>query len=581
MAAISIRVTTSTRIFLFIWALRTLNALAIRTFFQPDEYFQSLEPAWHAAFGSSSGAWITWEWKYFLRSSLHPVLFASIYRLVDVLFALFPEATTLRLSALLYAPKLFQAFFAAAGDFYTWKLACRAYGRSSNATRATLLMTLLNPWQWYCSVRTFSNSLEMSITTVALSLWPWELLIEAAGLGVKENPKRHVSSISLSQLRVSLFFAAIAVLLRPTNLLIWVPVLSTTLWRSPSTTTLTTFIREAVVFGSLALCISAASDRLFFNDWVFPPFQWLYFNLNRDLAVFYGRNDVTYYLSQGIPLLTTTQLPFAFYGLYQAFKGRQGHVAQTLALAVLATCGALTLVSHKEVRFIYPLLPALHVVAAPSLVSFFLGDRSPTSTSPTRTRPVVRKYLLAVGIVVNLVVGGYLGSAHQGAPISVLEFLRDEYTARYTSAPSPALGAGDNFVLFLMPCHSTPWRSHLLHPTLKARALSCEPPLHTAPNTPERETYLDESDRFYAAPSKFLADEVWPRGGTWTAPQYIAGFEGIKPWLEEFLASGEGAHVGFEFKEVWRGWNGYFSEDWRRRGDVVVWATTSNGSSME
>ena len=40
--------------------LRFLNAISIRTFFQPDEYFQSLEPAWEMAFGASSGAWITW-----------------------------------------------------------------------------------------------------------------------------------------------------------------------------------------------------------------------------------------------------------------------------------------------------------------------------------------------------------------------------------------------------------------------------------------------------------------------------------------------------------------------------------------
>lgn len=40
--------------------LRWLNALCLRTFFQPDEYFQALEPAWSIAFGADSGAWLTW-----------------------------------------------------------------------------------------------------------------------------------------------------------------------------------------------------------------------------------------------------------------------------------------------------------------------------------------------------------------------------------------------------------------------------------------------------------------------------------------------------------------------------------------
>lgn len=51
---------TSRDILLFLIAFRILNALTIRTFFQPDEYFQSLEPAWEMAFGADSGAWITW-----------------------------------------------------------------------------------------------------------------------------------------------------------------------------------------------------------------------------------------------------------------------------------------------------------------------------------------------------------------------------------------------------------------------------------------------------------------------------------------------------------------------------------------
>lgn len=50
----------ATNILLFLIAFRLVNAFTVRTFFQPDEYFQSLEPAWQIAFGESQGAWITW-----------------------------------------------------------------------------------------------------------------------------------------------------------------------------------------------------------------------------------------------------------------------------------------------------------------------------------------------------------------------------------------------------------------------------------------------------------------------------------------------------------------------------------------
>jgi hypothetical protein len=51
-------------------AFRIVNALTIKTFFQPDEYFQALEPAWKIAFGADSGAWITWVRQYTILSNI-------------------------------------------------------------------------------------------------------------------------------------------------------------------------------------------------------------------------------------------------------------------------------------------------------------------------------------------------------------------------------------------------------------------------------------------------------------------------------------------------------------------------------
>ena len=44
--------------------IRVVNAVTLSTFFQPDEFFQALEPGWALAFGSRSGAWLTWVCKY-------------------------------------------------------------------------------------------------------------------------------------------------------------------------------------------------------------------------------------------------------------------------------------------------------------------------------------------------------------------------------------------------------------------------------------------------------------------------------------------------------------------------------------
>ena len=133
-------------ILIFLVAFRVLNALCVRTFFQPDEYFQSLEPAWEIAFGKDAGAWITWvrmrrarnlplitrqEWRSHLRSTIHPYLFAVAYRLADALATLLRLSPHYRAELLIAAPKVLQAHIAAMGDYYTWKLGEKIYGQDS------------------------------------------------------------------------------------------------------------------------------------------------------------------------------------------------------------------------------------------------------------------------------------------------------------------------------------------------------------------------------------------------------------------------------------------------------------------
>ncbi|KAL2878256.1 glycosylphosphatidylinositol anchor biosynthesis [Colletotrichum sp. CLE4] len=612
-------------VFRSLLVIRLLNAWWVLTFFQPDEYFQALEPAWRMAFGEGSGAWITWEWRNQLRSSLHPALFAGVYTLADLVARPLP---IIRPWLLLAAPKAAQAVFAAAGDWSTWQLAVKIYGADSSVSWFALFMSMFSPFQWYCSTRTFSNSLETTLTIMALNYWPWELLGDAKT--EKENPKPVVSILhtpgTLTSLRISLILAATAVLLRPTNILIWTTVALATLLRpllsrSGSTTSVLTpqtillLLREALLCGTLVLSLSLTSDRLYFNQWAFPPYKFLYFNLSQSLAVLYGRNDWHYYLSQGLPLLSITYLPFVLYSLYNPTPTTQHSkistaTLKTLSWTVYITIAALSCVSHKEVRFIYPLLPALHILAAAPLAAFFTVPAPPPSAKSPLPKPRLRrKRLLTSALAIHAALAFFLTLLHQPAPMTVLTFLRTSYTrihpeqavksAPIASLASASSGPGSSsasneetghelFALFLTPCHSTPWRSHLLHPSLRARALTCEPPLHTQPNTPEREAYRDEADRFYDDPQLFMATELWPAAAesgvesTTTPPaeaedipRYIIGFEGIEPWLNSFFThpTGAGHHLGVSPKRVWQGWNGFFNEDARRRGKLVVWDT--------
>ncbi|KAK4896581.1 glycosylphosphatidylinositol anchor biosynthesis [Elasticomyces elasticus] len=591
-------------VFGLLLALRLVNALSVQTFFQPDEYFQSLEPAWQIAFGKDAGAWITWEWREHLRSSLHPMLFAAVYRSAAQLCDLLQMAGSSRTVTLLAAPKMFQACIAATGDFFTWTLACKLFGHASHASFATLAMTAFSPWQFHCSVRTFSNSLETTLTIAALHYWPWQWSLVTEKSKVKppqsntglDTPKTMQQFKSIPEptsnavtdtsfltsapagLYMSLSLAAVACILRPTNIMIWAAIAICLLGRNIDLQKTTTLLSSAVLCGGGVLAFTLSLDWAYYGEWVFPPFKFLYFNIVQAVSGFYGHNRIDYYLTEGLPLLLTTTLPFAAIGLWQSLRPGmdrtilRGYVERqtrfVLAVAIITTVLAMTMISHKEMRFIYPLLPMLHILAARPVASFF------GSVPANRVKLGLILFLL----IINICIAGYVTLVHQRGVIDVMHYLRREQEGRM-------LGNGSNVTVgFLMPCHSTPWRSHLVYPEIKAWALTCEPPLDLS--VEERRRYEDEADVFYNHPMSWINDNAKDRKSISTTisevleprvgdearrswPEYLVFFEHLEAIMSTVLQE-------TRYEECWRTFNTQWHDDGRRRGDVVVWCIPRN-----
>jgi len=460
-------------------------------------------------------------------------------------------------------------------------------------------LTIFSPWQWFCSTRTLSNCLETTLTSAALYYWPWE--------GMVRRPEAR--SAGRWQFRLSICLAALATILRPTNIMIWAVIVMASVWLSyqMAPRAIVSKFRDTCVnigvCGIMMLSVSAAADRYYYQRWVFPPLRFIHFNIVQSLAVFYGKNRPDYYLTEGIPLLLTTALPFALYGLFKASRGtltpgsnadevrvkqevrnealaivalreinnkRRTDLTREKALAtvVILMIAVLSLISHKEVRFIYPLLPVLHVLAGGQVKHFF--------GHPSQSRSWLRQVILITLLAFNICLAGYAQYVHQRGVMDVMHYLRHEYQEHYLAADR-----GNGFqdmwsprrkmeVGFMMPCHSTPWRSHLIYPGIDAWALTCEPPLDIPLS--ERGSYRDEADQFYDDTPSWLASHMAPlstnkQGAekskrTW--PEYLVFFEQLQPALKAHL--GESA-----YRECWRGFNSHFHDDWRRKGDVLVW----------
>jgi len=296
--------------------------------------------------------------------------------------------------------------------------------------------------------------------------------------------------------------------------------------------------------------------------------------LVENIAVFYGKSRNDYYLTEGLPLLLTTSIPFAVLGMINAM--RDIHSARnsesrsatnvrnaSLVIASVVMILALSLISHKEVRFLYPLLPIILPFAGSQAYTYF--ESSPEGTAARREkRPRYKSCTMWAIVACNLFICLYATSVHQRGVMDIMTYLRDT-RAQLSTDQTMSVG-------FLMPCHSVPWRSHLVWNDIKAWALSCEPPLHVPME--KRDLYMDEADIFYANPNVWLNEHM--KDGTVSKdlspphterkswPDYLVFYEQLTPSIREFLAN-------TTYKQCWKTFNSQFHDDWRRQGDIIVW----------
>ncbi|KAF8510994.1 Alg9-like mannosyltransferase family-domain-containing protein [Hysterangium stoloniferum] len=509
-------------------ALRLAIALLTVTYFQPDEYFQALEPAHRVVFGYGH---LTWEWQSRppIRSIFFPMIYAPAYWLVKI-----------------WAPKIVQGLIASMTDIGVRRLARNAIGEKYVSTAFFLSVTSLFHLQ--ALSRTLSNSVETSFTTFALSYWPFTSLHSSPDL-IKP-----------------LLFAAIACMVRPTNAIIWSFMALELSWRlRGNRKALARVWLQIIIIGTIACCFLFSLDLWYFGTYTFTPFNFLITNLS-PVSSFYGRNPWHYYLTQGIPIVSNLAMPFFLYGLWQALINGVSPLRR-LSLLTLWTILVFSLTTHKEWRFIHPLLPVMHILAAKPLVDHNLTKGKKVSTASQRWRYVAGLFML--------VSAPLLLQMQSHAQISVIDYLR--------SIPPDELRS----VGFLMPCHSTPWQSHLHRRDLNEHflwALGCEPPL--SGQSPD--TYQDQSDVFYASPLDYLKTRFPPAVDPQFPPSPFAvstpGFQGLEThrWRHTWpshlvffdaLSDHGGVMDFFEklgYEEEFYLWNGW-EQDERRRGGIRVW----------
>ncbi|CAA6675297.1 unnamed protein product [Spirodela intermedia] len=309
-----------------------------------------------------------------------------------------------------------------------------------------------------------------------------------------------LTSISLFYWKFALLIAALACIVRPTSAITW---LYLGIWE---------FVK--------------ADDRykfLFLE--VFPIWRLLW---NTQVALVFP---------QGFPAMLLTFLPFSLIGIIHSKKWRpSGLVAWVLGFIAFLDIknSGLSCSASLALMFSGYFLAAVPGCAPRDhnrkISSFFI--RFPS-----------RKYFMLFLIATNVPMALYMSLVHQRGSEDVMNFLA--YEARDGKVKS---------ILFLTPCHATPYYS-TLHEKVPMQFLDCSPTLEKGA--------LDESDQFMRNPTAFMSDMV----GNWSLPSHIVLFDSEESQLRDFLFS-------HSFSEVKRFFHAHFKVDRDLQASIAVYALT-------
>ncbi|KAG9352203.1 hypothetical protein JZ751_020616 [Albula glossodonta] len=448
---------------LFTVAFRLVNCFLVQTSFVPDEYWQSLEVSHLMVF---KYGYLTWEWTEGIRGYAYPLFFASMYKILHLL-----SYDIVQL--LVWLPRVVHALLAALADIKLFSLVQRL--ENPDVTKWTYFCQLCSWFTWYCCTRTLTNTMETVLTTMALHYYPLP------------GSKTYSSSKYLT-------LVALAILVRPTALIVWLPLLGWHFWQEGDKLKLLT--HHAFPIGVITLGSSTLIDCMLYGQWTLVQLNFLKFNVLHNVAEFYGSHPWHWYLTQGFAVVLGPHLPFLFHGCTLTPKRYR-----ILLVTVVWTIMVYSLLAHKEFRFIYPVVPLCMVFCGFSLASL----------------KAWRKPAACALVVLNLIPALYTGLVHQRGTLDVMSNLRQLCAS---TDPHPD-------VLFLMPCHSTPFYSHI-HCPIRMRFLQCPPDLTG------NKDYVDEAELFFANPQGWLTATYTKPA---SLPSHLVFFDVLENEIFKFLES--------------------------------------------
>ncbi|KAH0568265.1 hypothetical protein KQX54_019890 [Cotesia glomerata] len=433
----------------------------VKTFYVPDEYWQSLEVAHRQAFGYG---YLTWEWNYKIRSYVYPFVISIIYKTLAIFRLDSPEM-------IIFLPRLFQAMLSGFAEY-----------RFSKWTQndLTTVFLLMNPFWNYCATRTLINTLETSLTMIALSIFPWN------------EKDKHKSNF--------IWLVGFMFFIRPTAAIMWAPLCLYHVYIFKKS--IIQLIKDYFFIGLCVSGIAIAIDSYCYGQLVVTPWEFFKVNVLTNVANHYGKQPLLWYLYSALPvflLIKVIILPFVIRDIIYEKK----LISKPLISLVIIvwTITIYSLLPHKEHRFILPLIPLLVYLITNFNYQTYVSEK-------------LKNIIVFILLFINFGLLCYIGVVHQQGSTKIMHYLRYEiYNSQF-----------DIDVMFLTPCHSTPFYSYV-HQNISMEFLTCEP------NLQNQDNYLDEADIFFNDPMAWLEK----RYTNSTIPLFVVMYDNLASRIKGFI----------------------------------------------
>lgn len=468
-------------------SFRILIALLLRSTFHPDEYYQTLEPAFYVSHDKKSWFELTWEWDYSMRSFngiIHYILYFKLCKYLNM--------DGFR-TAMVAGPRIMQAILSGVADYFYYKISLRISKKKSIAT-SCLFVHLLSWSSIYFYSRTLINVLESNLFIMYIYM---STNRDETSNGNKIIQKMNYNAIFrypfiFRNMNYSMILLMVYTIhIRPTAFILFIPLTFMIVHNNASKTL---YISKVLLFGfkyTLIIILAAALltiiDCHFYGRRVYPPYSFYFINITRGFAsTFFGDKPFYWYITSSIPAILGIFFPVFIYGIvFVRLDTKHYEFYWLLGLAFFVVVILSVVSKHKEIRFLLPILPIFHMYIGAVVERVFIHGAK-------TSRRIFMSYI-AVGVVLQLIVTIYLLFFHQVGTEKSFSYLSDFVKRTYSTNSNVSIH-------ILSPCHAFPGYSHITAP--KINVLIQEPDCYPTLN------YFTESQLFEQSSFKFWKQKL-------------------------------------------------------------------------